>query len=293
MAGDLLAAGAEIVGQRINAISTGLTNRANRRWQEKMYNRQRTDALSDWSMQNTYNAPQAQMERLKAAKLNPNLVYGSGTVAGNSSTNIRSSSPGSYEGKAPQFDGGRVVQAMNTYYDTEVKKATIDNLKATNDVILQDKILKEAETANILQNTDTSKFDLGFKTDLRDTNISAAKSGVARTQAETNLMDTDARVKNAMLKPNVDKVLQDILLEKKDIALKSSQMNLNSSQMQKIDAEMDKIIADTHLVRTESGLKDLQLKIDTFRQTSKDYASWIKPFTDALISILRYSGAMK
>lgn len=36
-----------------------------------------------WDLANQYNNPKAQMERLKAAGLNPNLVYGSGSVVGN------------------------------------------------------------------------------------------------------------------------------------------------------------------------------------------------------------------
>lgn len=37
-----------------------------------------------WDYQNAYNTPQAQMERLKAAGLNPHLIYGSGSAgAGN------------------------------------------------------------------------------------------------------------------------------------------------------------------------------------------------------------------
>lgn len=35
--------------------------------------------IANWNMQNEYNLPQNQMARLKAAGLNPNLVYGSGT----------------------------------------------------------------------------------------------------------------------------------------------------------------------------------------------------------------------
>lgn len=40
-------------------------------------------ALMAWNMANDYNHPIQQMERLAAAGLNPNLVYGSGSVTGN------------------------------------------------------------------------------------------------------------------------------------------------------------------------------------------------------------------
>lgn len=49
-------------------------SRENRDWQEKM-----------WNLNNEYNTPANQIERLKAAGLNPNLMYGQGTV-GNSSS---------------------------------------------------------------------------------------------------------------------------------------------------------------------------------------------------------------
>lgn len=42
-------------------------------------------AIQNFNMQNAYNSPSAQMARLKAAGLNPNMVYGQGAVA-NSST---------------------------------------------------------------------------------------------------------------------------------------------------------------------------------------------------------------
>lgn len=42
-------------------------------------------AMKAWNLANDYNHPVAQMERLRLAGLNPLLVYGSGSVAGNTS----------------------------------------------------------------------------------------------------------------------------------------------------------------------------------------------------------------
>ena len=36
-----------------------------------------------WERANLYNEPSSQMDRLRKAGLNPNLVYGSGKVTGN------------------------------------------------------------------------------------------------------------------------------------------------------------------------------------------------------------------
>lgn len=42
--------------------------------------------LEQWYRENAYNAPDEQMRRLRNAGLNPNLVYGTGTVTGNTTT---------------------------------------------------------------------------------------------------------------------------------------------------------------------------------------------------------------
>lgn len=59
-------------------FTSGNQNRKNRDWNERMYERQKYDNRYNWHMQNAYNSPEQQMERLKQAGLNPNLVYGNG-----------------------------------------------------------------------------------------------------------------------------------------------------------------------------------------------------------------------
>ena len=57
----------------------------------QLYKKQRADNREDatttynrqiemWNMNNAYNDPSAQMERLRQAGLNPNLVYGNGAT---------------------------------------------------------------------------------------------------------------------------------------------------------------------------------------------------------------------
>ena len=46
----------------------------NRRWQEHMYDKQYTDNVNLWQMQQEYNSPENQVARLKAAGINPNLA---------------------------------------------------------------------------------------------------------------------------------------------------------------------------------------------------------------------------
>lgn len=78
--------GSSLLGSR----NVSRTNKARARLQREA-NEQRMELaehafekdVAMWKMQRDYNRPEAQMERLKAAGLNPHLVYGTGTVTGN------------------------------------------------------------------------------------------------------------------------------------------------------------------------------------------------------------------
>lgn len=62
--------------------STLIQNRA----QKKAQQREFANNKQMWNLANTYNSPTAQMSRLKEAGLNPNMIYGSGSSVGNTST---------------------------------------------------------------------------------------------------------------------------------------------------------------------------------------------------------------
>lgn len=80
--GGLLGLSGQQSANRANLRAVQETNEANRRLTERQYQM----AQEFWRMNNEYNIPSNQMQRLKDAGLNPNLVYGNGTVVGNSSS---------------------------------------------------------------------------------------------------------------------------------------------------------------------------------------------------------------
>lgn len=81
-----------------------------------------------WEMQNEYNLPINQMQRLSDANLNPHLVYGNGGASVTAST-PGSVSQGSFSGmKAdPLADLAAYQQLENMYVDQYVKRAEVDN----------------------------------------------------------------------------------------------------------------------------------------------------------------------
>lgn len=119
--GGLAALGSGIAQSQINAKvareNTDKTIAANREMAQYQYSKD----LEMWNKGNMYNAPMAQMERLKKAGLNPNLVYGSGSAAGNSAGQLpKYNAPTASYNYQPPVD---IPSMINQFQDFRIKNA--------------------------------------------------------------------------------------------------------------------------------------------------------------------------
>lgn len=187
------AAVAQVASSAINYASAASANSKGRKWADKMYERQRADALTDWNMQNEYNSPAAQMARLKAGGLNPNLVYGDG--ANSPSANIRSSDA-SWKPEAPRMDLSGAANSLLQSASIRNTEQQTDNLK-TQQRLLDQQILREAATTlNIGASTSRSQFDLEQIKAKAATDIEFQKANLANVQADTeNKQATNLNIK--------------------------------------------------------------------------------------------------
>lgn len=207
-----IAAGASLIGTGATAYAQGKMNKKTREWNEKMYGIQRKDSLSDWTMQNQYNSPSAQMERLKMAGLNPALVYGKGTID-NQTGSVRSTEAKSWNPQAPAFNFGQAAEAgISAYYDSRIKNQQVDNLKTQNTVNINQAANLAAQTAATIQGTARSKFELELASELRSTSLEAAKASLRKMNIESDIaLERNDREK---LKNNMDLKTGEINLEK-------------------------------------------------------------------------------
>lgn len=133
--------GSTLLGVGGSLVSSGLNQLFNKGSSAKAYSRQRNlmaleqqYARANWQMENAYNSPQAQMQRLKAAGLNPDLIYGNG-AAGLQGGSVGDPGTGSSPQQAPaDFDLAAGVmtalQAESLALDNEEKR---QSLKAKKD----------------------------------------------------------------------------------------------------------------------------------------------------------------
>lgn len=117
-----------------------------------------------WQLQNEYNSPISQLQRLKDAGLNTNLIYG------NLSSSNASSAPSfeapnlQYNYRAPQFDFNSALAAYNqvrlTDAETSLKREQAAKEQALASYYMQ-------ETLNKSLDYDVADYDFNEKKDLR------------------------------------------------------------------------------------------------------------------------------
>lgn len=191
--------------------------------------------LEQWHRQNTYNSPQAQMERLKSAGLNPNLVYGSGSGSAGTAATSPQHSPARYEAPraerstnvTPQIDAYQAVQVGQAL---ALQKAQREQISAQTDAIRQgtknsqvDELIKAAElTGRKLSNRE--------KENLYELTIEQAKSNLRKTDEGirlTQMQVNEAAARTHLTQYQRDMVVQQIEKLKQDYDIEAFKHKLN------------------------------------------------------------------
>lgn len=242
-----LAIAAPLIGQGINAVSQLLTNRSQKKYAQSAYAQQRKDSLADYTMQNEYNSPQKQMERLKMAGLNPNLAYGS---VNTTSAPIRSTDAKSYSPQAPQIDTSSMQSTLMNQYDIDIKKETANNLRSQNTVQTQEALLKAAQILATNQGTKKSAFDLSMAESLKEISLSVAKENLRSIQTDTKVkLDANERAA-AMQAPTLLKAAEEILT----IRMNRTKTELEKSQIRQ---QIENLKTDNRIKNLDENLKQI------------------------------------
>jgi len=156
-------------------------------------------AVEQWHAQNKYNSPEQQMMRLKKAGLNPNLVYGAGTVVGNTQGSRPEYKPPDlqYKYKAPKLD------QISLYTDLKAKQAQTN--------------FANANTNNVNQRTETEKYDT------ERSNLAAQRETI---RLEVESATSDAQIKLAQQKLDINTKKMELL--EKDIEYRTNEATRSS-----------------------------------------------------------------
>lgn len=254
---------APILSAAGSALSSGLGFLSNL-WANKQnkelaqYSAQQNQLLQDrafaqnkqmWSEQNAYNSPTAQMARLKSAGLNPNLVYGNGSV-GNSSGSAPKMEAASYPTpKMEPYNGWNLGLADSIALSMRNKELQ-SNLQ-TQDVnrqLLKQKAISEGlrQAGQTIANS-RSGISLKFAEELQKTALEKAKTNIE------NMRYSGALTQN---KANGESIKNEILQATKDLKVRLTQLQFEKLKMsiQKLSQDMD--INAYQLRLRKSGVTD-------------------------------------
>ena len=224
--------------------------------------------------QNRYNSPIAQMERLRQAGLNPNLVYGNG-VEGN-----QSSAPNvgiANRGNTADFNFNDVVN--NVFKRRQIENETgIAN--ATREKMYADKLLSLARYLDTLE--DVARKDATFDTFVEQTKAELKKTNTQITNIEhdTDLkvqQENNLRIAAANLAEQTNLLVARTNLTREQAATEivkreslRAGIKLTNAQAVQVGHMIDYIDAGTDLRELEYDVKDLDF------ESTDELNKWLK-----------------
>lgn len=231
------------------------TNANNR----ELIGRQNQLNIEQWQRENAYNHPVDQMLRLRAAGINPGIMYGSGGV-------MNSSAP------SPAMQSSRDVPPQFAFQIDPLTAANIEKTKAETQSI-KDANARENEkqpvtlenlqsqTNMLVQSIDNLREELdGIKSDNRKKAVDAYIAEETRDAAVQAIVD------NAKL--THDQAEYYVLNLLSEIGLRESEEDLNRARALLSDKEREKIDEDIKIAKAYLALEREYLKID------KEYLSF-------------------
>lgn len=223
-------------------------NEKSRQFNERMADKANTWSLEQWNRQNAYNDPSQQMSRLRAAGLNPDLMYSNGTsglVSSNSPnvTPVAAGQPASSAGFAqmqPTVGNAILSGVQGALAGAQLKKTQAEADKAAGESTL---LTIDSFTRDALNKG---------QIDLNSVNVSVGKSAAQLNVQQRSVLvaeinnlnastDKVQQESNNLLKLN-EKIGVDILSQKFQMYMASKQYDMLAAQtlanIRKIDASI-------------------------------------------------------
>lgn len=257
---------AAFLGQGINIGAEIAQTKQQRKWQLADYERQKADQREFWDITNKYNSPEEQMNRLRQAGLNPNLVYGKGADV------TASSLSGPTMGNAPKanikFDYNQIMQAKAMNQQLKYSQAQTDNvLQDTQNKQVQNDLTQaqinqtNVQTANIAQNTATSEFQLQQSQELKDTVLERAKAELESVKIKNVVALGEYELAQIKSASDQTQAIQNIAESKQRILTSQLQNATLPLQQEKIRMELKQIDSILQTQDLDRKIKNIELEL--------------------------------
>ncbi len=267
MWGAIASAGAGLLGGLFNSASQDKANKAQLEFarqqfatQVGMYNqglefnkaesqRSRDYNTSMLQYQNAYNSPAQQIQRMRAAGLNPDLIYGNGQLGSSSASGNGSpsaSAPGAPSGTSYNPQSTRIGDAIMNALSIERQRAEIDAIKANVEKTgTENEILKsDARWRDALNAGDVALKNVNVKVGESVSQLNEQKVKESRqlvSESESRVDEINQRITESQAR--VESIGQDVLYKRiqNRFASEQFQASLRESytRIKKMNADID------------------------------------------------------
>lgn len=247
----IISGGLGAIGSIFSNNSQKKENQRNREFTEYMYDRQYDNNIKLWNMQNKYDLPSAQKQRLLDAGLNADLMYSGKGVS--PSPNLQAAVAGSpssgslpgYGGVAEAFNQGRLLDAQIRNIDADTKK-------------------KESETEGQGYQNEILKTDASFE--------AAIKSG------QVNVLGVQVDFSNSQIEVNkatVPKLRQEVINLQKSVEVMNSNIDEASERIANLSQMRVGIMLDNYIKdqSKESQIRQFAAAADLSEKEAKMYVA--------------------
>lgn len=263
----IASAGAGLLGGLFNSASQDKANKAQLEFarqqfatQVGMYNqglefnkaeaqRARDYNTSMLQYQNAYNSPAQQIQRMRAAGLNPDLMYGNGQLGASSSSGNGSpsaSAPGAPSGTSYNPQSTRVGDAIMNALSIERQRAEIDAIKANVEKTgTENEILKsDARWRDALHSGDVALKNIQVlkgESDIQWNEQDMSKSRQLVAESEAKVDEINQRITESQAR--VESIGQDVLYKRIQNRFASEQFQASLreayTRIKKMNADID------------------------------------------------------
>ncbi|MCT4124980.1 hypothetical protein HZP69_00670 [Elizabethkingia anophelis] len=215
----------------VGGIIEGAMNNSSNK---KIARENREFSLEMWNRNNEYNTPLAQMQRLKEAGLNPNLMYGQGTTG-------NSSAPAKADGANPTQYKLNFLEAAQLHQQQKLNEQSIQLQKSQTELNHAQAQKVNAETANTHANTQNITETMHFnresrpkilqKYDLENQSISLSNENLNKINAkiEADINQIKANTSLTARQTEVAKAsLGKIMIESQNALKQGQSIDLNN-----------------------------------------------------------------
>lgn len=245
--------------------------------------------LQLWNLNNEYNSPTAQMQRLIEAGINPNLAYAKGTIsnvamAGNVSKPDTPSAPHGSQAnlQAPNFDSLGLAQLL---LQQKMQEEQIKNLESTRRV-------NDAQAANLRADADLKyQQSIGSSNENTLFNIKREILEVERDikKGDFTALSKRLAVIDQMIAYDLNLASEKVATQKATTAYTNQQTETSRKQGMLYDSQRNHLAYQNNLLTAQMGeilerTRSLRMQNDADESTNYYYKSRLQELNQGIIS---------